>query len=568
MMFQLRKKPCAFEKLDWEIDKRNFSCTSSINVYHCIQDERNRSGEICIQPVWVQPHYCPEFNTGARALDTVPCNVTKGCPDVTFLSDEAYKYPVCLNKTHKKEILENGDSSVPSWFWIVVPTVVLGIVILVLSAACLVWRRKRKDQNDENRDQPLLDLEDEFEKSKPFHKTAAFHEAIRYLKNDGKLLVLIGIWGSGKTKTAKEVYRSVTGKSPLIITDLNKFEDDNQAFIFDEAIPEDLSNGDMKLLQGNIKKWLTKLPNVKSKTFIIFTLHEDRKSTLDKLTSAAYYKNWKVINLNDRLTKGDRTQILNSHFTKYCPKKDFSKIEDLATEGKHESLGYPEICALFCRCEIFQGKKGTEFCKKPLHFLKLHLEDMYQTQENKFLILVYMSLKNMEIDVENPDEMLFQELETCRSNNQTETEPFVNTLFKIVQRGKVDDIQSLMPLEFVDKIPGTTKYRLQHKVIKRMTLIVFGTSHFYKLLALSERKDTEGWIIKNGIFKEETPIFGGEIYPRILVDQVKWKSYKNKYNMNTTDKKVELDKPDDPCSSKCDTELPPPPPCSNVSNTE
>nr|XP_022299515.1 uncharacterized protein LOC111108172 isoform X2 [Crassostrea virginica] len=230
MMFQLRKKPCAFEKLDWEIDKRNFSCTSSINVYHCIQDERNRSGEICIQPVWVQPHYCPEFNTGARALDTVPCNVTKGCPDVTFLSDEAYKYPVCLNKTHKKEILENGDSSVPSWFWIVVPTVVLGIVILVLSAACLVWRRKRKDQNDENRDQPLLDLEDEFEKSKPFHKTAAFHEAIRYLKNDGKLLVLIGIWGSGKTKTAKEVYRMYELRSTPCAFTKSDWEKDKNIF--------------------------------------------------------------------------------------------------------------------------------------------------------------------------------------------------------------------------------------------------------------------------------------------------------------------------------------------------
>ena len=35
--------------------------------------------------------YCPEFNTGAWALDTVPCNVTTGCPNVTFLSNEVYK---------------------------------------------------------------------------------------------------------------------------------------------------------------------------------------------------------------------------------------------------------------------------------------------------------------------------------------------------------------------------------------------------------------------------------------------------------------------------------------------
>ena len=55
-MFKLRTTPCAVTKPDWEKDKNNFkTCTNPINVYHCIQDERNRSGEICIQPVWVQP---------------------------------------------------------------------------------------------------------------------------------------------------------------------------------------------------------------------------------------------------------------------------------------------------------------------------------------------------------------------------------------------------------------------------------------------------------------------------------------------------------------------------------
>lgn len=35
--------------------------------------------------------YCPEYNTGANTLDTVPCNVSSGCPDVLYLSDEVYK---------------------------------------------------------------------------------------------------------------------------------------------------------------------------------------------------------------------------------------------------------------------------------------------------------------------------------------------------------------------------------------------------------------------------------------------------------------------------------------------
>lgn len=42
--------------------------------------------------------YCPEYNTGANTLDTVPCNVsTRSCPDVLFLSKEVYK---CKSHSH------------------------------------------------------------------------------------------------------------------------------------------------------------------------------------------------------------------------------------------------------------------------------------------------------------------------------------------------------------------------------------------------------------------------------------------------------------------------------------
>lgn len=54
-MFTQRDGFCAINKSIWEQEKSLFNCPSSINVYHCIQNEKNRSGEICIQPVWVQP---------------------------------------------------------------------------------------------------------------------------------------------------------------------------------------------------------------------------------------------------------------------------------------------------------------------------------------------------------------------------------------------------------------------------------------------------------------------------------------------------------------------------------
>lgn len=54
-MFKLRNTPCTFNKTVCKEVKALFNCQSSINVFHCIQNERNRSGEICIQPVWFQP---------------------------------------------------------------------------------------------------------------------------------------------------------------------------------------------------------------------------------------------------------------------------------------------------------------------------------------------------------------------------------------------------------------------------------------------------------------------------------------------------------------------------------
>ena len=122
---------------------------------------------------------------------------------------------------------------------------------------------------------------------------------------------------------------------------------------------------------------------------------------------------------------------------------------------------------------------------------------MYHSKPNKLLMLVYMSINQMEVDVNNPNDKLFKELETCKSNNPKQAEPLIGTITEIIRLGNVEDIQSLMSWEFVDKVPKTSKYRLQHDVIKRMTLIVFGTFHFDKLLELSKPEDLEGWIKKS-----------------------------------------------------------------------
>ena len=50
----------------------------------------------------------------------------------------------------------------------------------------------------------------------------------------------------------------------------------------------------------------------------------------------------------------------------------------------------------------------------------------------------------MEIDVENPNEMLFNELETCKSNDLKQAESIVGTITEIARHGMVEDIYSTL----------------------------------------------------------------------------------------------------------------------------
>ena len=84
-----------------------------------------------------------------------------------------------------------------------------------------------------------------------------------------------------------------------------------------------------------------------------------------------------------------------------------------------------------------------------------------------------------------------------------------------------------MLTHFVVRVPKTSKYRLQHDVIQRMTLIVFGTFHFDKLLEFSKRKDLEGWIENSNIVKTIKSSVD-DMMPLLMIDEKKWLQYKQK----------------------------------------
>ena len=89
-----------------------------------------------------------------------------------------------------------------------------------------------------------------------------------------------------------------------------------------------------------------------------------------------------------------------------------------------------------------------------------------------------------------------------------------------------------MSWEFVDKVPKTSKYRLQHDVIKRMTLIVFGTFHFDKLLELSKPEDLEGWI-KEGNTVNTIKSSSDDIVPLLFIDKGMNLQYEQKMGQKT-----------------------------------
>ena len=87
----------------------------------------------------------------------------------------------------------------------------------------------------------------------------------------------------------------------------------------------------------------------------------------------------------------------------------------------------------------------------------------------------------------------------------------------------------VMSWEYVNKEPNSNRYRLQHDVIKRMALIVFGTFHFDKLLELTKQENLEGWIRKSGPLNTTLMMNSvGDMMPSLTIDGNKWLLYVQK----------------------------------------
>lgn len=373
---------------------------------------------------------------------------------------------------------------------------------------------------------------------------------MKFINNDGKILCLVGLWGSGKRSTAKQIYVAVTNSSPIIISDPLTLDatEHHEPIIVDMTLSIEISKSEKENLAEKTHMLFENMSssNTCTKAFIILLIDEDRENIVKFVRSLG--KETKFIDLSKSFTKGDRAQILYSQFETFCRNKNFSEVEKLAVgKGKDHLLGYPEICALFCRCTYFQRVGPVLFRNRPLQYLKPCLQNMHNSDEKeKFLMLVFMSLNQMEINVNNQNDILFEILESCNcvptgketksGTKQIEitgsevTLDTNNTKHKSSSENKPtkrirsrEDIISLIPMAFVNKVPGTSVYRLQHEVIKRMTLIVFGTYHFDKLFELSKPEELKEWVKKQSTTSNVTQ---GEIEPVLEIDKEQWNQYK------------------------------------------
>lgn len=407
----------------------------------------------------------------------------------------------------------------------------------------------------------------------PFFKTKAFHEGVTFLEKGGKLLCLSGQWGSGKTSVAKHVYIEVTKTRPVIFRNALELEISDQPVILDDVLSKDISKYDEDMIIMKIENMLKNSPC--SETFIIVIVDGEFKKLSDSLKSfLSDGKGKKRIDISKSITKGDENQILFTNFTFFCPDDDFSKFfEELKSKRNEDPIGYPEICALLCRCRKNPDMPSPLlFRNSPLQYLTSLVKNMHSSDNNiKFMMLVYMSLNEMEINVIVQNDGFDELLESCdcnntppKSKNQLEapnTDASGDDANKTTSSGKEiviqtqkgeknvykpkesslstspkhknrqDFLTSIIPMEFADKVRDTSIYRLQHDVVKRMVLIVFGTHHFDKLLTFSKPENLRGWIRE----KKVSHVFDTvkDTKPYLKIGGNKWLQYKEKVCKNT-----------------------------------
>ncbi|XP_055998705.1 uncharacterized protein LOC125683448 isoform X2 [Ostrea edulis] len=347
---------CPFESRQWEALKRVQNC-SKPEYYHCLPNQYNQPGQICVKANWVSKNYCPIFNTDANDMDLIPCDLQYGaCSDTDFRSNEVYKYAGCLNKTSIIGVTtgKTPESSVQP-LTIALAVIIPLIILLVLGLIVCVYCRRRKSRRYPGKDhemEPFINKNNlplgfyktcDYLDNNVFCKTKRYEEAVGILKTYG-CITLVGPPGSGKTMTAVQLARHICRneeKAKLYFCQtleeiIAAAESKEACIVADGCLDQYLYypskvNDDLKEFEGIFTDYVHP-----KKSHIIFTVQEDKWHALrDSFSGCGMFSQKHVLHINDNsFSLTDLENMIVNHL-KYHKISLSSKEEDIKSETKY-----------------------------------------------------------------------------------------------------------------------------------------------------------------------------------------------------------------------------------------
>lgn len=358
---------CPFDSVKWEGLKGRWNCSDQ-ELYHCLPNQYNKHGQICVKPNWVLKNYCPIYNTAAAKIDLIPCDSQYGaCSDNDYKSNLVYMYSGCLNNT---KILKEKTTDTPPIESIAFPLhfmiiiVVATSLLLLLAGSIFFYCTRRKAKNYETGYEvvPLLgqsEIPTGFQKTHDYLKNRVFSTSKFYEHAIGALdiyrcITIVGPPGCGKTLTALQLAFRKCGrgiKSQLYFCQtleevLTTAREDNDAYIIVDEFLDKYFYYPSTLCEAI--KSLDVIYNelIKGKKIhLIITVQEDKWSRFRKsLKGCRLFNQPYLLTINSKtFSEMELQNMVRCHFNHFDIEESYGSNNDLVEDRK--AVNYKDISA-------------------------------------------------------------------------------------------------------------------------------------------------------------------------------------------------------------------------------